>query len=47
MIQKMADVYVTVNTERNVFYSAYLKGKIQYNDVDKDKKMPVIEKTTV
>lgn len=47
MIQKMADVYATVNTERNVFYSAYLRGKIQYNDVDKDKKMPVIEKTTV
>jgi len=46
MIQKMADVYVTVNTERNVFYSAYLKGKIQYNDVDKDKKMaPTIEMT--
>lgn len=44
MIQKMADVYATVNTERNVFYSAYLKGKIQYNDVDKDKK---IELTTI
>jgi len=38
MIQKIADVYATVNTERNVFYSAYLRGKIQYNDVDKDKK---------
>ena len=47
MIQKIADVYATVNTERNVFYSAYLRGKIQYNDVDKDKKKPVIEKTNV
>jgi len=42
MIQKLADVYATVNTEQNIFYSAYLRGKIQYNDVDKDKK---IEKT--
>ena len=33
----MADVYSNVNTEKNVFYSAYLKGKIQYNDVDPDK----------
>jgi hypothetical protein len=39
MIQKIADVYATVNTERNIFYSAYLRGKIQYNDVDKDKKV--------
>lgn len=42
MIQKLADVYATVNTEQNIFYSAYLRGKVQYNDVDKDKK---IEKT--
>ena len=39
MIQKIADVYATVNTERNIFYSAYLRGKVQYNDVDKDKKV--------
>lgn len=37
MITKMADVYSNVNTEKNVFYSAYLKGKVQYNDVDPDK----------
>lgn len=47
MIQKIADVYATVNTERNVFYSAYLRGKIQYNDVDKDKKTQLTENTTV
>ena len=41
MIQKIADVYATVNTERNIFYSAYLRGKVQYNDVDKDKKVNV------
>lgn len=37
MISKLSDVYITVNTEQNIFYSAYLKGKVQYNDVDPDK----------
>ena len=39
MVTKLSDVYITVNTEKNIFYSAYLKGKIQYNDVDPDKIM--------
>ena len=34
---KVTDVYSTVNTKTNVFYSAYLKNKIQFNDVDPDK----------
>ena len=37
VVQKLIQVYATLNTEKNVFYSAYLSGKIQYNDVDKDK----------
>ena len=37
MITKMGDVYSTVSTEKNIFYSAYLKGKIQYNDLDANK----------
>ena len=37
MVTKLADVHSNVNTEKNVFYSAYLKGKVQYNDVDPDK----------
>ena len=37
MVSKLSDVFLTVNTEQNIFYSAYLKGKIQYNDVDPDK----------
>jgi hypothetical protein len=37
MVTKLGDVYANVNTEKNVFYSAYLKGKVQYNDVDPDK----------
>ena len=38
MITKMGDVYSTVKTEKNILYSAYLKGKMQYNDLDADKK---------
>jgi hypothetical protein len=34
---KVADVFSTVNTKKNVFYSAYLKNKVQFNDVDPDK----------
>jgi hypothetical protein len=39
MITKLGDVYSTVNTERNIFYSAYMKGKIQFNDVDPNKRL--------
>lgn len=38
---KVSDVYSTVNTKKNVFYSAYLKNKVQFNDVDPDKVMVV------
>lgn len=34
---KVADVFSTVNTPKNIFYSAYLKNKVQFNDVDPDK----------
>lgn len=37
MITKMGDVYSTVRTDKNIFYSAYLKGKVQYNDLDANK----------
>ena len=37
MVMKLADVYAVVNTDENIFYSSYLKGKIQFNDVDPDK----------
>ena len=35
---KVSDVFNTVNT-KCVFYSAYLTNKVQYNDVDPDKKL--------
>lgn len=34
---KVVDVFSTVNTKKNIFYSAYLKDKVQFNDVDPDK----------
>ena len=34
---KVSEVYSIANTENNIFFSAYLKHKVQYNDVDPDK----------
>ena len=42
IITKLIDIYTVANTEENIFYSAYLKGRIQYNDVDPDKRVPQI-----
>jgi len=42
MTSKIYDVYVNVSTEENVFYSAYLKRKVQYNDVDPNKKIEMV-----
>ena len=36
MVSKLSSVYAVANTDKNVFYSAYLKANVQYNDVDKD-----------
>lgn len=45
MVTKLADIYSTVNTDKNIFYSAYHKCKLQYNDVDPDKKLFGVETT--
>jgi hypothetical protein len=37
MASKVSEVYSIANTENNIFFSAYLKNKVQYNDVDPDK----------
>jgi|TARA_B100000035_G_scaffold116948_1_gene99129 hypothetical protein len=34
---KINDAYSVVNTDKNIFYSAYLSTKLQFNDVDPDK----------
>ena len=43
MSLKVYDVYNTVNTKPNIFYSAYLKNKVQFNDVDPDKVVQITE----
>ena len=50
LVGKLVDVYGLANTETNIFYSAYLKDKVQYNyaDPDKVKEEPkVVELTDV
>ena len=39
MLTKFGSVYSLVSTEKNIFYSAYMIGKIQYNDIDPDCKI--------
>ena len=36
MGMKLNDVYTTVHTDKNIFLSAYLTRKIQFNDIDPD-----------
>ena len=43
MVMKLVDIHAIVNTEENIFYSAYLKGKVQFNDVDPDKVTSTME----
>lgn len=47
---KVNDVYTIVNTDKNIFYSAYMKNRVQFNDVDPDKNLhiePVEQGTNV
>lgn len=39
MATKFGSVYSLVSTDKNIFYSAYMISKIQYNDVDQDCKI--------
>lgn len=36
MVMKFIDVYWTITADQVVFYSAYLRTKVQFNDVDPD-----------
>lgn len=38
MASKLYDIYSIIKTEKYIFYSAYLTRKIQFNDVDEDKR---------
>lgn len=37
MATKMINIYGTLTADKNIFYSAYLSEKVQYNDVDPEK----------
>lgn len=39
MVMKLYDVHAAVDTEENVFISAYLRAKVQFNDVDPQKRL--------
>ena len=34
MINKFSNVYIIINTDKNIFFSAYLNTKVQFNDID-------------
>jgi hypothetical protein len=38
MINKLTNAYSVVNTNENVFFSAYLKTNVQFNDIDRNYK---------
>jgi|TARA_Y100000389_G_C17464904_1_gene524654 hypothetical protein len=44
MAGKLSDVLAITKTDINIFYSAYLKQRVQYNDVDPDKMIELDEK---
>ena len=39
MITKLSNVYNVINTAQNIFYSAYLKTNVQFNDLDEQFKI--------
>ena len=34
MVNKFSNVYIINNTDKNIFFSAYLNTKVQFNDID-------------
>jgi hypothetical protein len=36
LLQKILNVFETVNQPKNIFYSAYQQNKLQFNDIDPD-----------
>jgi len=39
MATKLYSVYTIITTDKNIFYSAYMKTNIQFNDIDENYKM--------
>lgn len=34
MVSKLSTVFVIINTDKNIFFSAYMNTKVQFNDID-------------
>jgi len=47
IMSKLANIYSIANTPSNIFYSAYLKTNLQYNDVDVDLKKTLMIVDTI
>ena len=41
MMMKLYSVYTITSTEKNIFYSAYMKTNIQFNDIDANYKLDI------
>jgi hypothetical protein len=34
MVSKLSNVVIIINTDKHIFFSAYLNTKVQFNDID-------------
>jgi hypothetical protein len=46
MVSKLTNVIGIINTDKNVFFSAYLNTKVQFNDID-PREIIKIERNTI
>lgn len=47
MINKFSNVYIIINTDKNIFFSAYLNTKVQFNDIDPREIMKIKRRKSV
>jgi hypothetical protein len=47
MITKLSNVYIIINTDKNIFFSAYLNTKVQFNDIDPHEMHKIDKRRTI
>ena len=47
MLNKFSNVYIIINTDKNIFFSAYLNTKVQFNDIDPREIMKIKRRKSV
>ena len=47
MITKLCNVYIIINTDKNIFFSAYLNTKVQFNDIDPHEMNKIDKRRTI